>query len=101
MPSKAIGEGFEVNDFRLIGRTHSSIWRAGDHFMTLESVEGAELLARLCCEAIRAAARPDLIAGDAASAELFARQRVAFAVAKALGGSIDFDSFEPKLKEAA
>lgn len=69
----------------------SAIWHDGKHFMTLGTKEGAERLAQILNAAFELATDHHLLSPNAS--EALNRSRIAHAVAKAMGGAIDYDSF--------
>lgn len=84
---------FKVELFPLTDPARASIWRNGAPFMQELTPEGAERLVAIINSAIALAAEPGLVSrmgGD------FARQRIAYAVAKAMGGDVAPNSFEAR-----
>lgn len=87
-------------DFTSIGKTHGSIYRApattkrqplsmdGDFVMQVATHDGADELVALLNAATALAARTGALGGDN-------RYRIAAAVAQAMGGKVDFETFVP------
>ena len=87
---------FFAYDFKAIGDPHATIYRQGDgqpddFIMQVASVEGGDRLAALLNEAVSLGQRLDLFGS---SDPAFCRSKVAYAVAKALGGAIELASFQ-------
>ncbi len=89
---------FTVQSFRLIGAPDATIYWNGDFFMKVESVEGAEALADILNQAAALSQRLDLLGSSHPN---YPAEKIAYAVARAMGGMIEFKSFHPEPREAA
>lgn len=88
-PARTAGP-FTVQTFKTIGLTHGTIYRDAVFFMEVATIEGANELAEILNRAAALSASKDLLA-QIPMARL--RVKIAGAVAKAMGGMIDFDTF--------
>ncbi len=71
-------------------RTDANVLLDGDHFMTVNTLDGAKRLAAILNEAVALAEDGGAIGNE----PRWSRTKIAFAVAKALGRQIDFQQAE-------
>jgi hypothetical protein len=83
---------FTVQTFTTIGLTHGSIYRDGEFFMQVATGEGASELVDILNRAAMLSQRADLLSQDG-NPTTYLREKIAYAVAKAMGGCIDFETF--------
>lgn len=92
-PTRVAGP-FTVQTFTTIGLAHGSIYRNGEFFIQVATAEGAQELVDILNRAAALSERADLLSNNGDPD--YPRSQVAYAVAKAMGGCIDFDTFRER-----
>lgn len=85
---------FTVLSFELIGISEASLYWHDEFFMRVETIDGANALADILNRAAALSKRSDWL-GFRSDRRDYPAEKIAYAVAKAMGGAIEFESFNP------